>query len=124
MNQSTLIRYELPNDILVVHVQDTSSATIQDWYYSSVEEMNDYTEPVKRMYDMRDLSSISIEAVRTAVKIRRHPNAHFVYTAVLTNNSSVLALVRASLSVQGEGNIKLFTHENEAIAWLHEKVPS
>lgn len=124
MSQSTLRRYELPNDILVVHVTDTSPTTIQDWYYSSVEEMNEYTKPVKRLYDMRELTSVSIEAVRTAVKIRRHPKAHFVYTAVLTNNSTVLALVRASLSVQGDGNIKLFTREKEAIEWLHEKVPT
>jgi hypothetical protein len=123
MAKSTLSRYELPGNILVVHVSDTSPETVQDWYASSVVEMNGYSEPVKRLYDMRDLNSLSIEAVRTAVKLRRHPNAKFAYTAVLTNNNTVLALVRASLSVQGDGNIKLFTDEAQAIAWLHEKVP-
>lgn len=124
MAKSTLRRYELSDNILVVHVSDTSPETVQDWYASSLEEMNAYTEPVKRLYDMRGLSSLSIEAVRTAVKIRRHPNAQFVYTAVLTTNNTVLALVRASLSVQGDGNIKLFTDEDQAITWLNEKVPT
>ncbi len=123
MNQSTLRRYELANDILVVHVQDTSAATLQDWYISSVAEMDAYTGPVKRLYDMRDLDSISIEAVRTAVKIRRHPHAHWVYTAVLTSASTVTALVKASMSVKAGGNFKLFTDKEEAIAWLNRMVP-
>lgn len=123
MSQSTLTRYPLPGNILVVHVTDTSSETIRDWVDSSIEEMNGYTGPVKRLYDMRALSSISIEAVRAAIKVRRHPKAHFVFTAVLTSNSTVLALVRTALSVQGGGNFKLFTDEAEAVAWLQEKVP-
>ena len=122
MGQSTLTRYPLPGNILVVHVTDTSPETVEDWYLSSLVEMDTYTGPVKRLYDMRDLNTVSIEAVRTAVKVRRHPKAHLVYTAVLTNNSTVAALVRAALAVQGGGNFKLFTNESEAIAWLHAKV--
>lgn len=124
MAKSTLTRYQLPDNILVVHVEDTSPETVKDWYDSSVVEMNGYTKPIKILYDMRDLRTISIEAVRTAVKIRRHPKAHFVYTAVLTSNSTVMALVRTALSVQGGGNIKLFTDREEAVAWLHQKVPT
>jgi len=123
MNKSTLTRYPLPGNILVVHVTDTSSATVEDWYLSSLEEMDAYTGPVKRLYDMRDLKTVTIDAVRTAVKVRRHPKAHWVYTAVLTSNSTVAALVRAALAVQGDGNFKLFISEPEAINWLHAKVP-
>lgn len=122
MGQSTLTRYPLPGNILVVHVTDTSPETVEDWYLSSLAEMNSYTGPVKRLYDMRDLKTVSIEAVRTAVKVRRHPKAHLVYTAVLTSNSSVAALVRAALAVQGSGNFKLFTGMDDATAWLHAKV--
>ncbi len=123
MGQSTLKRYPLPRNILVVYVEDTSSETVQDWYDSSVTEMDGYTRPVKRLYDMRALPTISIEAVRAAVRIRRHPQAHFVYTAVLTHNTTVTALVKATLSVNAGGNFQLFTDEAEAIAWLHTKVP-
>ncbi len=122
MGQSTLTRYPMPGNILVVHVADTSPETVEDWYLSSLAEMDAYSGPVKRLYDMRDLNTVSIEAVRTAVKVRRHPKAYLVYTAVLTNNSTVAALVRAALAVQGGGNFKLFINESEAIAWLHAKV--
>ena len=123
MGQSTLTRYAMPGNILVVHVADTSPETVEDWYLSSLAEMETYTGPVKRLYDMRDLRTVSIEAVRTAVKVRRHPKAHLVFTAVLTSNSTVAALVRAALAVQGDGNFKLFTSEPEAVNWLLAKVP-
>lgn len=123
MSKSTLRRYEIPGNILVVYVADTSPETVEDWYSSSVVEMDAYTGPVKRMYDMRDLKSISIEAVRTAVKVRRHRNASLVYTAVLTSNSTVASLVKASLSVNAGGNIKLFTDQETAVAWLNASLP-
>jgi hypothetical protein len=123
MGKSTLRRYELPGNILVVYVADTSPETVDEWYTSSIAEMDAYTGPVKRMYDMRDLKSISIEAVRTAVKVRRHRNASLVYTAVLTSNSTVASLVKASLSVNAGGNIKLFTDQATAVAWLNASLP-
>ena len=122
MSKSSLKRYPIENDIIVVYADDTSEATLQDWYDSSMVEMDAYMGPVKRLYDMRDLPTLTIKTVRTAIKIRRHPNADLVRTAVLTSNSTVLALVKASLSIQAGGNIQLFTNYDEAISWLNKKV--
>ncbi len=123
MAKSTLKRYEIEDDILVVYAGDTSNETLVDWYNSSIEEMDAYTEPVKRLYDMRDLQTLTIQTVRTAIKIRRHPKADYVYTAVLTSNTTVAALVKASLSIQAGGKIQLFTDYDTAVAWLNEKLP-
>ncbi len=123
MSKSTLKRYEIENNILVVYTGDTSNATLLDWYDSSVAEMDAYTKPVKRLYDMRDLPTLTIQTVRTAIKLRRHPNSDFAHTAVLTSNSTVAALVKASLSIKAGGNIQLFTDYNEAINWLNKNIP-
>jgi len=123
MNKSKLKRYEIENNILVVYTGDTSNETLLDWYDSSIVEMNNYTEPVKRLYDMRDLSTLTIQTVRTAIKLRRHPNANLAYTAVLTSNSTVAALVKASLSIKADSNIQLFTNYDNAVNWLNKNIP-
>lgn len=122
MSKSTLKRYPIKNDIIVVYASDTSDDTLAEWYESSIVEMDAYTAPVKRLYDMRDLPTLTIQTVRTAIKIRRHPNADFARTAVLTSNTTVSALVKASLSINAGGNIQLFTDYDEAIRWLNKKV--
>ena len=124
MNKSALKRYEIEDDIIVVYAGDTSNETLVDWYDSSIIEMDAYTEPVKRLYDMRDLPTLTIQTVRMAIKVRRHPKADFAYTAVLTSNTSVAALVKAALSIQAGGKIQLFTDYNTAVAWLNEKHPT
>lgn len=121
MSKSALKRYSIENDIIVVYAGDTSSETLVDWYESSILEMNDYTKPVKRLYDMRELPTLTIQTVRTAIKIRRHPKADFARTAVLTSNTTVSALVKASLSINAGGNIQLFTDFDEAVYWLNKK---
>lgn len=120
---SSLKRYAIENDIIVVYVEDTSNETLLDWYDSSMIEMDAYTEPVKRLYDMRDLPTLTIQTVRTAIKVRRHPKADYVYTAVLVSNTNVAALVKASLSIQAGGKIQLFTDYDTAVNWLNEKLP-
>jgi hypothetical protein len=112
-----------PDNIGVITVEDTSAETLAHWYNYSMQDMDTYTQPVRRLYDMRNLPKISIEAVRTAIRIRKHPNAHLIYSAVLTSNATVLALVKAALSVQAGGNFGLFENEEEAITWLHKMVP-
>lgn len=124
MNESTLKRYEIGNDILVVYVNDTSEETLKDWYDSSMIEMDAYIGSVKRLYDMRDLPTLTIQTVRMAIKVRRHPKADYVYTAVLVSNTTVAALVKASLSIQAGGKIQLFTDYDTAVNWLNEKLPS
>lgn len=123
MSESTLSIQKRPDNIVVVSALDTSSATLEHWEQYANEVMNAITAPQKRIFDMRNLNNISVEAVRTAVRLRRHPNANLMHNAVLTRNSTVLALVRAALSVRAGGNFKLFNDEEEAILWLNQKVP-
>lgn len=123
MQQSTFRIMMRPDNIGVICADDTSEATLTHWYTYSMADMSTYTVPVKRLYDMRNLDTLSMQAVRTAIKIRRHPKADLIYSAVLTSNATVTALVNVALSVQAGGHFQLFTEESKAVTWLHQKVP-
>ena len=123
MSESTFPIENRPDNILVMLVDDTADETVQHWYEYSMADMLMYTGPTKLLYDMRNLSTLSMNAVRKAIKLRKHPNAKLAYTAVLTNSSTVTALVNVALSVQADGQFVIFTDEEQAIHWLHTKVP-
>lgn len=121
--QSTLTIRERPDKIIVISAADTSPETLRHWEQYATKVMDGISTPQKRLFDLRNLRNISVDAVRTAVRLRHHPNANLMYTAILTSNSTVLALVRAALSVSAGGNFKLFVAEADAVTWLNEKVP-
>lgn len=123
MQESTFRITMRPDNIGVIIADDTSDATLRHWYDYSMADMSTYTRPVKRLYDMRNLDTLSLQAVRTAIKIRKHPQADLIYSAILTSNTTVSALVNVALSAQAGGHFQLFTEEERAIAWLHQKVP-
>ena len=123
MSESTFRIENRPDNILVIIAEDTSEATVQHWYEYSMADMLMYTGPTKLLYDMRGLNTLSMDAVRKAIKLRRHPNIHLAYTAVLTHSNTVKALVNVALSVQAGGRFVTFTDKDQAIAWLHAQVP-
>ena len=123
MSKSTFRIENRPDNILVIIVEDTSEATVQHWYEYSMADMLMYPGPTKILYDMRNLNTLSMNAVRKAIKLRKHPNVHLAYVAILTNSNTVKALVNVALSVQAGGKFVTFTDEEQAIKWLHVKVP-
>jgi hypothetical protein len=123
MSKSTFRIENRPDNIMVIKVDDTSDETVQHWYEYSMADMLMYTGPTKIMYDMRNLNTISMNAIRKAIKLRRHPNAYLAYTAVLTNSNTVKALVNVALSINAAGRFVTFTDEETAVEWLHAQVP-
>lgn len=120
--ESTLHFYQRPDGIYMIEVSDTSLETVRDWEQAMSAQLETLNAPIKRIYDLRQLKGISVFAVRTAVKLKGHPNAQFVVAAVLTNNRTVAHLVNTALVIQPGGNFQIFTDEDEAVAWLHQKV--
>jgi hypothetical protein len=123
MAASTLTIQVRADNIVFIKSDDTSPATLADWEKRLSARMDSYTEPHKHLYDMRHFPSISIDAVRTGIRLRKHKNANMVYTAVLVSNSTVTALVKATLSISAGGNFKIFLDDVEAVKWLHQQVP-
>lgn len=123
MSESTFRIENRPDNILVVIVEDCSDETVQHWYEYSMADMLMYTGPTRIIYDMRKLNTISMNAVRKAIKLRRHPNIHLAYVAVLTTSNTVKALVNVALSVNAGGRFATFTDEALAVKWLFTQVP-
>jgi hypothetical protein len=123
MNKSTLYTYWRPDNIRVIAAKDTSVDTVNAWEIEATSKIEGYDKPAKRIYDLRELSGVSIFAVRTAIKLKSHMNTRFAYIAVLTNNATVAKLVNLVLSIQPGGQFYLTTDEEKAIQWLHNCVP-
>ena len=123
MTESTFRIENRPDNILVVIVEDCSDETVQHWYEYSMADMLMYAGPTKIIYDMRQLNTISMNAVRKAIKLRKHPNIDLAYVAVLITRNTVKALVNVALSVNAGGRFMTFTDEKQAVAWLHNQVP-
>lgn len=123
MSKSTLTFSQRPDGIFLIEANDTSVETVHDWEETMIAQQDSLAAPVKRIYDLRQLKGVSVFAVRTAVKLKSRPNAQFVYAAVLTHNKTVAHLVNTVMVIQPGGNFQIFTDEDEAVAWLHQKVP-
>lgn len=123
MTESTFRIENREDGIIVVMAEDTSTITVQHWYEYSMADMLMYTGPTKVLYDMRKLNTLSMNAVRKAVKLSKHPNMSLAFFAVLTTNKTIHALVSNALAIRIGGQYAFFTDEDKAIAWLHSKAP-
>ena len=124
MSESTLESYWREDGILVYKARDTSPATVEQWQQESLALLDQTDKYSKRLYDLRDLNGLSIMALRTAIRLKAHPNARFVYAAVLTRSTRTASLVQTVLSIQPGGNFQIIMTEEEAINWLNNKVSS
>lgn len=122
MDESTLESYWREDGILVFRATDTSAATVEQWQRESLALLEITDQYSKRLYDLRNLTNISIMAIRTAIRLKSHRNARYVYAVVLTPNTRTATLVQTVLSVQPGGNFQIMLDETEAINWLNTKV--
>lgn len=120
-NNSTFRATVRPDNILVFTVGDTSVDTVRDWDRIVTHYLDEETHLRCHMYDMRQLKGVSIFAVKTAIRLKNHPQVDNCYVAVVTNNSIVQEMVNTVLSVQPGGMFRIFTEEVEAITWLNQQ---
>ncbi|WP_420628574.1 STAS/SEC14 domain-containing protein [Candidatus Leptofilum sp.] len=118
---STFRAYWRDDGIRVNTAEDTSLETVQDWEQDALAKIAAYSGPQKRLYDLRRLKRVSIYALRSAIRIKAHPNARLARVAVLANSAVVVRMVNVALSVQPGGHFRLFTDEETAVAWLHNQ---
>jgi hypothetical protein len=122
-SESTLESYWREDGILVIRARDTSTATVEQWQREALELLEQTDTYSKRLYDMRELDVLSISAIRTAIRLKSHRNARYVYAAVMTRSSRTASLVQTVLSIQPGGNFQVIMDETDAINWLNDKVP-
>lgn len=124
MIKSTLQRsYCSQSHIHIYTPKDSSLATVQHWQRDESITLNNATAPRKHLYDLRSLTSLSIYALHAVIKLKAHPNARNVYSAVLATHDRVIELADLIMRIQPGGHFRLFTDEAKAIEWLNTQVP-
>jgi hypothetical protein len=122
MSESTLESIWRDDGILFITAHDTSQATVEQWLREGLALLEQTNRYSKRLYDLRNLDSLSIIALRTAIRLKSHRNAKYVFAAVLTRSSRTASLVQTVLNIQPGGNFQVMFDEEEAITWLNKKV--
>ncbi len=124
MIKSTLQRSYRTQDHIHVYIpKDTSLATVQHWQRDETIALNNATTPRKHLYDLRSLTSLSVYALHAAIKLKAHPNANNVYSAVVATHDRVIEMADLVMRIQPGGHFRLFTNETTAIEWLNSQVP-
>ena len=121
--KSGLVHYTRPDNIDVFEISNMERETVHTWEKLVTGQLADMTRPAKRLYDLRQVSTITTYAMRTVFRVRSHPNTRFSYAAVITTSERVADLTNMILRITPGGNFKIFTSETEAVAWLHQQVP-
>lgn len=124
MIKSTLQRtYRSQDHIHVYTTKDTSLATVQHWQRDETIALNNATTPRKHLYDLRSLTDLSVYALHAAIKLKAHPNANNIYTAILATHDRVIEMADLVMRIQPGGHFRLFADETKAVEWLNSQVP-
>jgi len=100
---------------------DVSHVTLEHWRKFALEHLIDSDRLTRNLYDLRQVSDISEEAVKYALEVGSDPSTRNIRVAVVVANEQVLQSVReiAALMVPGGIDLAIFTDIAEAEAWLN-----
>jgi hypothetical protein len=100
---------------------DVSHVTLEHWRKFALEHLIDSDRLTRNLYDLRQVSDITEEAVKYALEVGSDPSTRNIRVAVVVANEQVLQSVReiAALMVPGGIDLAIFTDMAEAEAWLN-----
>lgn len=100
---------------------DVSHVTLEHWRKFALEHLLDSDRLTRNLYDLRQVSDITEEAVKYALEVSSDPSTRNIRVAVVVTNEKVLQKVReiAALTMPGGLDIAIFTDMDEAEAWLN-----
>jgi hypothetical protein len=100
---------------------DASPATLKHWRKFSLEHLMDSDRLTRNLYDLRQIDSITEEAIQYAIEVNNDPSVRNIRLAVVSANERVReSLIRiADLTRPGGVDMALFTTLEEAEAWLN-----
>lgn len=99
---------------------DLSHRTLVHWREFALEHLLNSDRLTRNLYDLRQLESVSHEAIQYALEISSDPGARNVRTAVVVSNLETLQAVEEifALTIPGGVEMAIFTDLNEAETWL------
>ena len=101
---------------------DVSPATVKHWRNFSIQHLYDSDRLTRNLYDLRQLTEITEEAIRMALEVNSDPSARNIRLAVVVANEKVRQAIHkiADLTPAGGVETHIFTDLGEAEAWLSQ----
>lgn len=99
---------------------DLSHETLVHWHEFAMEHLMDSDRLTTNLYDLREVSDITQEAIDYAIEVNSDPAARNIRLAVVVNNDEVREAIEKipSLTTPGGVEFKVFTDIEESEAWL------
>jgi hypothetical protein len=101
--------------------RDVSNATIAKWREFALDHLLDSDRLTRNLYDLRQVETITQEAVQAAVEANSDPSARNIRLAFVLGNQESIDAIRliAGLTQQpGGAEFGMFTSVEEAETWL------
>ena len=99
---------------------DVSQRTLEHWRDFSEDHLLDSDRLTRNLYDLRQIKSLSPEAIQIALEVNADPSTRNIRLAVVVSSEAVRQGVRQieDLTVPSELEMGIFTDMAEAEAWL------
>jgi hypothetical protein len=100
---------------------DLSHETLEHWHDFAVQHLLDSDRLTTNLYDLRQISEISQEAIDYAIEVNSDPSARNIRLAVVVRNEEVRKAIEKipSLTTPGGVEFGVFTDLEESEAWLN-----
>lgn len=99
---------------------DLSLTTLRHWREFAIQHLLDSDRLTRNLYDLRQVSEISEEAIRYAVEVNSDPSARNIRLATVVGSEQVRQAIQeiAALTPAGGVEIGIFTDLQQAEEWL------
>jgi hypothetical protein len=99
---------------------DLSHDTLVHWRKFAVQHLLDSDRLTTNLYDLREISEITPEAIDYAIEVNSDPSARNIRLAVVVNNEEIKEEITKipSLTTTGGVEFGIFTDLPEAETWL------
>lgn len=100
---------------------DVSHQTLAHWREFAMEHLLASDRLTRNLYDLRQVSDVTDEAINYAVEVSSDPSTRNVRLAVVVANDGVRESIEkiASLTTPGWMEIKIFIEMEDAESWLN-----
>jgi hypothetical protein len=110
-----------PDGGMQYNFTDVSHVTLEHWRKFALEHLIDSDRLTRNLYDLREVSNITEEAVKYALEVGSDPSTRNIRVAVVVANEQVLQSIReiGALMLPGGVDLAIFTDMEKAEAWLN-----
>jgi hypothetical protein len=110
-----------PDGGMHLTITNLSLATLIHWREFSLQHLYNSDRLTRNLYDLRQVQSVSEEAIRYAIEVNNDPAARNIRLAVVVGNEAVRTAIQqiADLSITPGGvEMAIFNSIDEANDWL------